>query len=305
MYFRSSTSESSGSTMSGHVIDPDSIPTPSMPAPKRFESVVRIASGAMGQVNNAFDRQLGQHVTVELIRSESMESQALEAFRREAEKISTLGHAAFVPILEVDQGDGWLQIISQAVSGRTLSERMASEKRMDPREAAGLVATLAEALHLLHQKGFVHGDFCQSNILMGGDGHPRLLGVTKSLITSMRSQPEAISWPLNCTPPELLRGEHPVPGPRWDVYGLGILLYEILTGQRPYNGKPAIELIRMTLTQTPTPPRRVVRSIPAVLEAICLKAMAKDPDDRYATADELAAALRDFLKPRRSRGFWK
>ena len=103
--------------------------------------------------------------------------------------------------------------------------------------------------------------------------------------------------------PEHIRGE-PV-DPRGDVYGLGVVLYEALTNNRPFSGSSVVQVFEQVLNQTPKPPRRIVRSIPAALEAICLKAMAKDPAQRHDTAGDLAAALRAFLEPPRHRGFWK
>ena len=106
-------------------------------------------------------------------------------------------------------------------------------------------------------------------------------------------------------PPETIRGDGTAGDPRIDVYGLGLVLYVALTNERPYSAQPAIKLLEQILSVAPKGPRRIVRSVPAALEAICLKAMAKDPHQRYATAAELAAALRSFLAPRRRMGFWK
>jgi serine/threonine protein kinase len=105
--------------------------------------------------------------------------------------------------------------------------------------------------------------------------------------------------------PERVRGESDPNDPRGDVYSLGVLLYETLTGRQPFRGRGWSSLIRKVLDKPATPPRQLVRSIPAELEAICLKAMAKDPAQRYATAGELAAALRAFLAPAPREGFWK
>jgi eukaryotic-like serine/threonine-protein kinase len=105
--------------------------------------------------------------------------------------------------------------------------------------------------------------------------------------------------------PEMLSGDENAPNPRCDVYCLGAVLYVALTGEPLFSGSSAFQLLKRILQESPKPPRRIVRSIPASLEAICLKAIAKDPGQRYATAGEMAAALREFLKPRRRAGFWK
>jgi serine/threonine protein kinase len=110
---------------------------------------------------------------------------------------------------------------------------------------------------------------------------------------------------MACIPPERTGQDVSPPDSRSDTYALGVLLYELLTKNRPFSGNTAAEMLSKIVNDPPMPPRRLVRSIPADLEAICLKAMAKRPDERYQTASELAGALRGFLKPRRRKGFWK
>jgi serine/threonine protein kinase len=272
----------------------------------RFDLRGRIGAGAFGQVFKAFDRQHGRLVSVRVTPSMGgFGSLVMVLYQKLQEILARLGHRAILPILEVESSDKMLRIVTPLVEGQTLDQRLRASGRLDPRAAAALVAELAEALELAHQQGLVHGDITPSNILLGDDGHPRLLGFTQTALGSADAGvPNLVGTP-GYMAPERLQATTAHGDPRSDVYSLGALLYEILTGQPPFRGTGLADLLPQILKQPPTPPRRVVRSIPAELETICLKAMAKSPDQRYQTAGELAAALGAFLKPRRRQGFWK
>src|SRR5262249_21592388 len=152
------------------------------------------------------------------------------------------------------------------VEGRTLADRLKTDRRMAPLEAAELVVELAEALQRAHQHGLVHGDLNPSNILLGDDRQPRLLGFGETLRESATSQLGATVGTPSYAAPECLGGAAGPPDPRRDVYSLGVLLYQILTGQLPFRGHGLRSLIRKILDKPPTPPHRVVRSIPSDLE---------------------------------------
>jgi Ca-activated chloride channel homolog len=206
---------------------------------------------------------------------------------------------------DVVSADGRTGITRPLDGGHTLEEQLRRSGRMQPRDAAALVAELAEALQLAHDRGLVHGDIKPANILLADDGRPRILGMDQELVRrdgQHQNDNPGNPWHF---PPEVIRGDGNAGDPRVDVYGLGLVLYVALTNQRPYRDQPVIKLLEEILKVTPKSPRRIVRSIPAALEGICLKAMAKNPADRYATAAELAAALRNFLAPRPRVGFWK
>ncbi len=175
---------------------------------------------------------------------------------------------------------------------QSLAYRLLIGPKMDIREAATLIAEVAEELQRLHDRNRVHGAIEPSNIRLEVGGHPSLPDVS----------PSAPAAFVNYSAPEQLRspgGPHHRAG---DIYALGVVLYETLTGRAPFEG--GREMIEKILAGIVIPPRQIDRTIPATLEAICLKAMAEDPSARYATAGEMAAALRDYLKPRR-RAFWK
>ena len=226
-------------------------------------------------------------------------------FRQELELMSRLSHPAIVPIFEVVDSESEVDIVMPFVSGRPMTDWVQSRKRMDPRQIAELVAELADALQLIHGQGLIHADLKPDHILIGDDGRPRLLGFGDNLRFVYRDSGETTPFTPAYAAPEQIQQAGRCRDVRVDVYGLGVVLYELLTGKCPFEGRTIQEMFQRVLDHKPVPPRRLVRSIPAELEAVCLKAMARNPDDRYPTAAELAAALRDFLKPRPRKSFWK
>jgi serine/threonine protein kinase len=273
--------------------------------PDRFEARGVIALGAMGQIYRAFDRQTNRLVSVKVFPPDTADSRAPARWQRVMEILKTLNHPAFIAILEAVAWDGGRGIIEPLIEGRTLAEQLERCGRMDSREAAALVAELAEALQLAHEHGLVHGSVMPSNILLGDDGRPRLLGMEEALLRGDRGRQHGILGNPTFLPPETFERTGNGDDPRRDVYGLGVVLYVALTNELPFSGRQAMEVIKQIVSARPKAPRRIVRSIPAVLESICQKAMAKDPNQRYSTTGAVAAALREFLKPRRRAGFWK
>jgi Ca-activated chloride channel family protein len=186
----------------------------------------------------------------------------------------------------------------------TLEEQLAAGRRRAPRRAADIVAQIAEALQILHEQDLIHGDLSPSQVPMRDEDHAAVSPIPERWI-HLANRPSKHALPVGpYTAPERLGGATDPLHPQVDVYSLGVILYQLLTGLSPFPESHATDTERAILQGTAPPPRRIVPSIPAELEAICLKAMAKDPAARYATAGDLAAALRGFLKPRR-KAFWR
>jgi Ca-activated chloride channel family protein len=276
-----------------------------MNLPDRFEVRKSIATGGMRRIYQVFDKLHNRLVSVTMILGHGLLSWTQTLSQRVIEAMATLVHRAFVRVLDVVSIDGGVAIVQPLIEGRTLQDQLKDQGRMKPGDAAMLVAELAEALQLAHDQGLVHGDIMPSNILLGDDSRPRLLGMVEAVVKRDGGPSGEIPGNPWYFPPETIRGDGTAGDPRVDVYGLGLVLYVALTNERPYSAQPAIKLLEQILNTPPKAPRRIARSVPAALEAICLKAMAKKPDERYATAAELAAALRGFLAPRRRTGFWK
>jgi serine/threonine-protein kinase len=273
--------------------------------PDRFEVRKLISTCATGRIYQVFDRANNRLVSVTMILGHGRISWTQALCQRLIEVMAALTHRAFVPVLEVVPIDGGVAIVQPLIDGRRLGDQLNARGRMKPRDAAELVAELAEALHLAHEQGLVHGDIMPANILVGDDSRPRLLGMVEAVVKRDGGPSDEIAGNPWYFAPETIRGDGTAGDPRVDVYGLGLVLYVALTNERPYADQPAIKLLEQILNVPPKAPRRIVRSVPAALEAVCLKAMAKNPAERYATAAELAAALRGFLAPRRRLGFWK
>src|SRR5262249_17748104 len=187
-------------------------------------------------------------------------------------------------------------LISDFVQGLTLTDFL-SARRSSPREAAGLVAAVADALQYAHEQGVVHRDVKPSNILLDDAGHPHLMdfGLAKrdAVDVTMTTDGQVLGTPAYMSP-EQARGEGNRVDGRSDVYSLGVVLYQMLTGELPFRGTPRM-LLHQVLHDEPRRPRSFNDRIPRDLETICLKAMAKEPSRRYATAAELGADLRRFL----------
>jgi tetratricopeptide (TPR) repeat protein/tRNA A-37 threonylcarbamoyl transferase component Bud32 len=263
----------------------------------KFELIEAVGSGAFGTVYKARDPRLDRTVAIKVPRSGHLADRAdLDRFLREARSVARLRHPAIVPVHDVGEHEGVPYLISDFVQGLTLTDFL-SARRSSPREAAGLVAAVADALQYAHEQGVVHRDVKPSNILLDDAGHPHLMdfGLARRDAgdVTMTIDGQVLGTPAYMSP-EQARGESRRVDGRSDVYSLGVVLYQMLTGELPFRGTPRM-LLHQVLHDEPRRPRSFNDRIPRDLETICLKAMAKEPDRRYATAAEAGADLRRFL----------
>jgi hypothetical protein len=282
-------------------------PPPSGEIPDRFKTARIIALGGMGRVCEAYDRDLDRDICLKIIHHKSGGAETLERLRREKEALERLSHPTIPAALEVGQSGDSCWVAIARFKGRTLAEMLRDAGVLSSFPVvAKLIAEVAEALHAAHEHGLAHGDLTASNIFLSDDGQVRLFGF-KAVPLMVADSSSLVR--VACTPaymaPELARADSGVNYVSVDVYALGVVLYQIVTGHVPFSDARISILIRRILDEKPKPPRKIVRSIPAALEAICLKALAKRPADRYATAGQMAAALRKFLVPSRRPRFWK
>jgi tRNA A-37 threonylcarbamoyl transferase component Bud32 len=264
----------------------------------RFEVLDVLGRGAFGTVYKARDPELDRVVAVKVPRAGNLAgSHDLDRFLREARSVAQLRHWSIVSVHEVGLSKGLPYLVSDFVQGVTLADLLGT-RRPAPDDAARLLADVAEALHYAHEQGIIHRDVKPSNIMLDAENRPHVMdfGLAKRDAgeITMTIEGQVLGTPAYMSP-EQARGEgHTVDG-RSDVYSLGVVLYQMLTGELPFRGTKRV-LLHQVLHDEPRPPRRLNDRIPRDLETICLEAMAKEPGRRYATAGEMAADLRRYLK---------
>ncbi len=264
-----------------------------------YEVLEYIGRGGMGVVYLA--RQLRLNRRVALKRLQPEDERELARSRTEAEALARLGHPNIVQIHEVLEHEGSVYLVLELVEGGSLADRLEG-KPQPSREAARLVEAVARAIHSAHSHGIIHRDLKPANILLefpaekaGEFGTPKVtdFGIAKQLSADSGDTREGdvIGTPTYMAP-EQADGRLEQIGPATDVYGLGAILYEMLTGRVPLLGETALDTLLLVRTEEPVPPRRLQPKVPRDLETICLKCLEKDSGRRYPSAQELADDLR-------------
>ena len=272
---------------------------PAVSLPRRFgnyELLEELGRGAMGVVYKARQLGLNRVVALKMILSGVQAGQAeLARFRAEAEAVARLQHSNIVQIYEIGEADGRLFFSMEFCPGGSL-DRSLNGTPLPSAEAARLTETLARAVHVAHRQSIVHRDLKPSNVLLAADGSARItdFGLAKRLDDVGHTQTGAVMGTPSYMAPEQAAGKTKEIGPAADVYALGAVLYECLTGRAPFRGPTTLETLRQVTETEPVPPRLLQRRTPSDLQTVCLKCLEKKPGLRYATALDLAEDLRRF-----------
>lgn len=281
----------------------------------RYQIRESLGQGSMGSVYRAYDPRLDREVAIKI--PQLAEPTMVDQFLREARAAARIRHPNICPIHDVDQIDGIDYMAMSLIEGQPLSE-LIEQRSVDPQRAAVLTGKLAQALQAVHAAGLVHRDVKASNIMIDAAGEPVLMdfGLARQVAAESASVPDSRkledlrpggheSRPVQSTSADWLAGTPAYLSPerlagqpadaRTDIYSLGVVLYQCLTGRLPFQGT-LDDVLRDIATQEPPAPRSLSPEVPAALEAICLKAMAKDPAVRYPSAADLADAVERFLR---------
>jgi serine/threonine protein kinase len=275
----------------------DAPTSPSLPRVSGYELLEELGRGGMGVVFRARDKSLNRVVALKMILAGQLASPAeVHRFAAESEAAAQLDHPHVVPIYEVGEHDGRPYFSMKLIEGTSLGAHV-RRLSADPRAAVRLLASVARAIHYAHQRGIIHRDLKPANILLdpGGEPHVTDFGLARRVDgTGSETQSGALVGTPCYMAPEQAGGNKALTT-AVDVYALGAILYELLTGRQLFHSDTPMGTVLQVLQREPDPPRKVNPGVDADLELICLKSLARDPQQRYGSAEELALDLEHWL----------
>jgi eukaryotic-like serine/threonine-protein kinase len=257
----------------------------------RYRIQRKLGAGGMADVYLAEDQELGRRVAIKILNSRhGNDDQFIERFRREAKNAAALNHPNIVSIYDRGEAEDTYYIAMEFLDGRTLKELIVSRGAAPINVAVEYARQILSALRFAHRHGIVHRDIKPHNVLVDAEGRVKVtdFGIARAG-TSQMTETGSIVGTAQYLSPEQARGGEV--DPRSDLYSLGIVLYELLTGKTPFDGDTPVEIAMKHLSTTPKPPSKLRPDIPRELDMVVLRALAKNPDDRYQTADEMEADL--------------
>ncbi len=261
-----------------------------------YEIVRELGRGGMGVVYLARQTRLNRLVALKMILAGGLAPRDQPGrFRTEAEAVARLQHPNIVQVFEIGEHDSKPFFSLEFCAGGSLDRKL-NGTPLPPLQAAQLVETLARAMHAAHQAQVIHRDLKPANVLLLADGTPKItdFGLARKMDEARQTQSGAVMGTPSYMAPEQAGGKTRELGPATDIYALGAILYELLTGRPPFKAATIMDTLHQVLTEEPVPPRQLQSQTPRDLETICLKCLHKEPGKRYPTAEELAEDLRRF-----------
>lgn len=262
----------------------------------RYEILEVIGTGGMAVVYKAMCHRLNRYVAVKILRDElANDEEFRKRFQTEAQAVAMLSHPNIVSVYDVSHSDGVEYIVMELIEGVTLMQYMKKKGALGWKEALHFAVQISKALEHAHEKGIVHRDIKPQNIMILKDGTIKVadFGIA-ALESAQEKKSDQTVGSVHYIAPEQARGEQP--DPRSDIYSLGVVMYEMLTGKMPYDGDTAEQVAMKHITGHPVPPQELNPDIPEELAAITFKAMNSDINARYQSASELLRDLEDFRK---------
>src|SRR4051794_28646861 len=262
----------------------------------RYRIVRKLGTGGMANVYLAEDEVLGRRVAIKILNDRHAgDDQFVERFRREAKNAASLSHPNIVSIYDRGDAEGTYYIAMEYLDGRSLKELIISRGPAPVNVSIEYARQILSALRFAHRHGIVHRDIKPHNVLVDAEGRVKVtdFGIARAG-TSQMTEAGSIVGTAQYLSPEQARGSGV--DQRSDLYSLGIVLYELVTGTVPFNGDTPVEIAMKHLSQTPDPPSERRPDVPRDLDLIVMRALAKDPDDRYQSAEEMDADLERFAR---------